>query len=267
VNYIFDNAAVTPSSQRFNSLESLYDERSAHYLERTGLGEGWRCLEVGGGGGSIANWLAARVGDTGSVVVTDIDPRFLGLSPQPNVEVRRHDIGTDALVYDDFDLIHARLVLIHVADPWQAIRRLIATLKPGGWLVIEDFDPSFADRSLPCADGAAAELTIKVFQAMRTLMQNRGLDVEFARNLYANFAAMGLVAVGMEGHMDVRPGGSDGARLDLANLRQIRDEAIARHLLTASEIDQTAALLESKNFAVLSPVMFSAWGRRPCIPG
>src|SRR5262249_32094664 len=105
---------------------------------------------------------------------------------------------TDALVYDDFDLIHARLVLIHVADPWQAIRRLIATLKPGGWLVIEDFDPSFADRSLPCADGAAAELTIKVFQAMRTLMQNRGLDVEFARNLYANFAAMGLVAVGME---------------------------------------------------------------------
>jgi SAM-dependent methyltransferase len=263
VNYIFDNAALSPSVQRLNSLESLYDERSARYLQRTGLGEGWRCLEVGGGGGSIANWLAARVGDTGSVVVTDIDPRFLNQSPHPNVEVRRHDIGTDALANDDFDLIHARLVLIHVADPWRAIRRLIAALKLGGWLMIEDFDPSVADRSLPCADGAAAGLTIKVFQAMRTLMQDRGLDVEFARNLYANFAAMGLVAVGMEGHMGVRPGGSDGARLDLANLCQIRDEAIARRLLTASEIDQMAALLQSKAFAVLSPVMFSAWGQRP----
>ena len=58
MNYIFDNAAVAPSSQRFSSLESLYDERSVRYLERTGIEAGWRCLEVGGGGGSIANWLA-----------------------------------------------------------------------------------------------------------------------------------------------------------------------------------------------------------------
>ena len=58
---------------------------------------GWRCLEVGGGSGSIANWLADRVGDTGSVVVTDIDPRFLNRSPRRNVEVRRHDISTDPL--------------------------------------------------------------------------------------------------------------------------------------------------------------------------
>ena len=225
MNYIFDNAAIDPSTQRFSSLESLHDERSVRYLDRTGIGAGWRCLEVGGGSGSIANWLAGRVGDTGSVVVTDIDPRFLNRSSRRNVEVRRHDIATDPLPHDAFDLIHARLVLIHVADPWRAIGRLIAALKPGGWLVIEDYDPSVVDRSLPCGDAAAAELTIKVFQAMRTLMLTRGLDVEFARNLHARFVAMGLTAVGMEGHVAVRPGGSDGALLDLANLDQVREEA------------------------------------------
>jgi SAM-dependent methyltransferase len=263
VNYIFDNAVVDPSVQRFNSLESLYDERSTRYLQQTGVGDGWRCLEIGGGGGSIANWLAGRVGDKGTVVVTDIDPRFLHRSSRANIEVRRHDIATDTLADDEFDLIHARLVLIHVPDPWRAIGRLIAALRPGGWLVVEDFDPSFADRTLPGADSTSARLTAKVFGAMRALMLDRGLDVEFARNLYPRLLAMGLVDVGMEGHLGVRPGGSNGALLDLANLRQIRTEAIACELLTASEIDQMAALLESKDFAVLSPVMFSAWGRRP----
>jgi ubiquinone/menaquinone biosynthesis C-methylase UbiE len=266
VNYIFDNAAVDPSAQRFNSLEALHDERSIRYLERTGIGTGWHCLEVGGGAGSIANWLADRVGGTGSVVVTDIDPRFLNRSPRPNIEIRRHNIAADPLPNDTFDLIHARLVFVHVVDPWCAINRLIAALKPGGWLVVEDYDPSLLDRGLPCFDEAAAGLTVKVFRAMQALMQARGLDIEFARNLYARFIAIGLTAVGMEGHVAARPGGSDGARLDLANLSQVRDEAIAHGLLTVDEADRMATLLQSPEFAVLSPVMFSAWGRRPLQP-
>jgi SAM-dependent methyltransferase len=262
MNYIFDNAAESPGTQRFSSLESLYDEDTIRHLERTGLGAGWRCLEVGGGSGSIATWMADRVGDEGSVLVTDIDPRFLKPSPRPNVEICRHDIGADTLPDESFDLIHARLVLIHVSDPWGAIKRLVASLKRGGWLVIEDFDPSLIDRSLPCTGAEDAALTTKIFSAMRALMQDRGLDVEFARNLYAGFVALGLVEVGMEGHVAVRPGRSVGARLDRANLSQIRDEAIARKLLTPDEVDQMLTSLEAENFAVLSPMMFSAWGRQ-----
>ena len=138
---------------------------------------------------------------------------------------------------------------------------LIAALKPGGWLVVEDFDPSFAGRTLPSTDDAGTKLTAKVFAAMRTLMQGRGLDVEFARSLYARFVAMGLTEVGMEGHMGVRPGGSDGALLDIANLNQVRDEAVARGLLNADEVERMTALLETKEFAVFSPMMFSARDR------
>jgi hypothetical protein len=49
----------------------------------------------------------------------------------------------------------------------------------------------------------------------------------------------------MEGHVAVRPGGSAGAELDRANLFQIRDEAIARELLTSDQVDRMATLLES----------------------
>src|SRR5690349_7201504 len=98
--YIFDNAAEEPTAQRFASLEALYDPRTIRFLEETGIGPGWRCLEVGGGSGSIAAWLADRVGPAGRVLVTYIDPRFLaalGAADRPHVEVLRHDVGVDPL--------------------------------------------------------------------------------------------------------------------------------------------------------------------------
>jgi len=263
MNYIFDNAVESLSTQRLDSIAMLYDDRTISFLERIGVRTGWHCLEVGSGHGSIASWLAGRVGDDGSVLATDIDPRFLVATRSPNVEIRRHDISVDPLPSNRFDLIHARLVLIHVAKPWRAVERLVAALKPGGWLLIEDFDPSLVRRDLPCANANDAALCSKVFATMRVLMTERGLDVEFTRNLYPNLLAMGLVDLAMEGHLAVRPGGSIGTRLDQANLAQISQEAIARKLLTPAEVERMAAALGSDEFAVLSPVMFSAWGRKP----
>jgi ubiquinone/menaquinone biosynthesis C-methylase UbiE len=94
--YLLDNAAPQ-SPDRFDALSTLFDRDSIRYLEDRGVGPGWKCLEVGGGGGSIAAWLAARVGPTGHVLVTDLDPRFLSSSRLSNLEVRRHNIVTDPL--------------------------------------------------------------------------------------------------------------------------------------------------------------------------
>jgi SAM-dependent methyltransferase len=127
----------------FGGLEQNYDPQSIRYLEATDVAAGWRCLEVGAGSGSIARWLAERVGPSGHVVATEIDPRFLeGLTALnlPNLEVQRHDIGLGELPERNFDLIHARLLLIHVPQRQEALARLVVALKPGGWLVIEDVD-------------------------------------------------------------------------------------------------------------------------------
>src|SRR5216683_1976203 len=96
-NYIFDNAGQQ-AGQRFSSLETLYDPWTIRHLEATGIGPGWQCWEVGGGGGSIAAWLGERCGPAGHVLVTDIAPRFLvggALLDQPHIEIQRHDIGID----------------------------------------------------------------------------------------------------------------------------------------------------------------------------
>jgi ubiquinone/menaquinone biosynthesis C-methylase UbiE len=137
--YALDNAAVQ-AGDRFSALSELFDAGTIHHIEQRGITSGWHCLEVGGGGGSIATWLSERVGRPGRVLVTDINTRFLDSLQHPNLEVRRHNIVTDPLPEGAFDLIHARLVLMHLPERDAVLTRLIKALKPGGWLLDEEFD-------------------------------------------------------------------------------------------------------------------------------
>ncbi len=263
--YIFDNAAPQ-ASQRFDSLERIYDPRTIRSLEATGISDGWHCLEVGGGGGSIARWMGARVGPTGQVLVTDIDPQHLtGLVTQEagNIVVQQHDVGVDPLPESAFDLIHARLVLIHVPTRQAALGRMITALKPGGWLVVEDFDPALIDRTSPTQDGASAALLRRMLAAQAQLMTQRGFESGWGRKLYGRFREAGLVDVGMEGSLAVWAGTSSGARLDRANFEQVRAEAVSTGLIREDEIEAVLALLDDPAFVYSSSVMMTAWGRRP----
>src|SRR5262249_59379087 len=96
-------------------------------------------------------------------------------------------------------------------------------------------------------------------------LDDRGFDPDWPRRLYGHLNASGLTEVGMEGHLAVCAGGGLGTSLDAANFAQVRGEAIAKGLATDAEIDAALARLDASDFAVFSPVMFTAWGRRPGI--
>jgi hypothetical protein len=59
------------------------------YLTTVGVAEGWHCLELGGGSGSIAEWLTAQVGASGSVTAIDINPVLSTCSLQRTCRCRR----------------------------------------------------------------------------------------------------------------------------------------------------------------------------------
>jgi len=266
--YIFDNAAEGPTARRFAGLEALYDPRTRRALEATGVGPGWHCLEVGAGGGSVAAWLADRVGPDGDVLATDLDPRFLNPltaldCANTNVEVRRHDIAVDPLPEDVFDLVHARLVLLHLPTAAAVLARLAAALRPGGWLVIEDFDPTFVDRAFPVADPVDAAVTHRVFGALGEMLEARGAGHGWARGLHRRVADTGLVDIVVEGHLEIRTGGSPGARVDSANLEQTGPTLVAAGQLDAADFNRGLALLGDPGFAYASPMMFTVRARRP----
>ena len=128
--------------ERLGLLEGIFDPISIR--RRSVVQAGWWCLEVGAGRGSMAVWLAERVGPNGRVVATDIDVTYLERLDVPNVEVRQHNIlddSLDLLAPGSFDVVCSRLMLFHlVGRQEEAIRRMVLCLKPGGLLIDEDAD-------------------------------------------------------------------------------------------------------------------------------
>jgi hypothetical protein len=129
--------------------------------------------------------------------------------------------------------------------------------------VIEEFDGRLIDRAIPIANPADADSFTKMFRSMASLMDERGFQADWPRRLYQRLKAAGLTEVGMEGHLAVREGDSPGARLDAANFTQVRKEAVAKGLISPAEVDSVLERLAAPEFAVFSPVMFTAWGRSP----
>ena len=201
------------------------------------------------------------MGSTGRVLVTDIDPRFLESVQLPNLEVRRHDIVNDPLPEGAFDLVHSRLVLLHVPEREKALARMVAALKPGGWLVDEDFDASSIPPNPAVNPG---EVLLKTLTASRRAMQDRGVDdIGFARSLSSRLRAHGLVNVQAEACMFMWTSGSPGASLLRANFEQLRGNMIDAGYITEEEFKEDLSRLDDPNFMMPSPIMWTAWGRRP----
>jgi SAM-dependent methyltransferase len=261
--YLLDNRREE-AADRFAALSALFDPTSIRHLECCGVGPGWHCLEVGAGGGSIATWLADRVGAGGTVLATDIEPRFLTALALPNLEVRRHDIGVDALPEGAFDLVHARLVLMHVPDRYRALERMIGALKPGGWIVAEEFDSV----SMPAApDLCPSEVRLETQIALLQLLEDHGVDRLYGRHLYGALRSHGLVNVDAEGRVLMLRHGTPGESMLRANYLQLRSEMVDAGYIECGQFEADLQRLQDPHFAMPSAVMWSAIGRRPCRSG
>jgi len=251
---------VSNASTRFTALSALFDQATTRYLADRGVAPGWHCLEVGGGSGSIARWLGECVGPSGRVVATDLDTQFMDGIPLSNVEVHRHDVTRDVLPAQAFDLIHTRMVLMHLPARDEVLPRLLTALKPGGWLVCEEFDRV----SLPPDPTAApGEIALKTHQAMGHLHDDQGVDKRYGRALFARFREIGLTELGAEARLVMVQAGSWGARLLRASYERRRRAMIDAGYVTDEEFDADLARLEAVDFMMPSPLMWTAWGRRP----
>lgn len=261
--YVFDNA-MQVAHERLKLLESASDPGTFRVLETVGVGPGWRCLEIGAGAGSVAVWLNHRVGPTGHVLATDIDPRFLEplAADHSHLEVRRHDIVTDELPESAFDLIHARMVLEHLLERERALCRMAAALAPGGWLVVESVD--FAAETIdPALEPIYGERFARAREARFRMMTDHGFDLTFARGLIRRFRGLGLTGIANEGRTYFWSGGSTGAEVSRLSIAHLRDRFLAGGYLSEAEIDDVQAMYADFRFVSTSPLVMAVWGRRP----
>jgi SAM-dependent methyltransferase len=244
-------------TERIRAAEELLDEGTARVLDRVGVGAGWKCLEVGAGGGSVARWMADRVGASGHVVATDLDTRGLS-SESPVLEIRQHDIVADPLESSQFDLIHARLVLEHLSAREQVLEKLVSALRPGGWLVVEDVDYV---SGVPISDLGAAEHARTQAVRLETFGKS-GVDHVLGRRLPTLLRSAGLVEVGNEGRAWVMEGGSPGARWFKLSMAHLRGRLVGPEGLSDAEVDRMLELFDDPDWSAFSPIVVAAWGQR-----
>jgi len=256
--YLLDNRAVQ-AGQRFGALAALFNPVTFRHMEALGVGEGWRCWEVGAGGPSVPRWLAERVGPSGHVLATDLDVSWIGDGPGAGVEVRRHDVVEDDPPAGGFDLVHARLVLVHVPARDEALRRMVSSLRPGGWLLIEDFDMELQPLASIEAYRPEQHLANKLRVGFRALLRERGADPTFGRKLPRVLGEQGLVGVSADGYLPVDLPAM--GVLDAANITQVREGLVAGGHVTDEEIERHLAACDG-GLGLASPILISAWGRR-----
>lgn len=257
--YLLDNRQ-NEAGQRFDAFATLFDPTTFRHLEALGIGPGWRCWEVGAGGTSVVSWLAKKVGPTGKVVATDIDTSLLGAVARPPVETRVHDVGTEEPPGEGFDLVHARLVLVHVPDRERALRTMIQALRPGGRLLVEDADPALQPSICPDEHGPGQRLANRLRHGFRKLLAERGADLSYGRKLPRLLREAGLHGVEADAYFPMTSPACTA--LEAATVRQIRDRLIAAGLATDKEIDQHLANVESGSMDLATAPMISAWGKK-----
>lgn len=244
---------------RLRLLEEVHDPLTMGQLDAIGVAEGWRCLDVGAGGGSVTRMLAERVGRTGSVLSVDLDTSLLEPLANERVEVRRHDLLSDQLPQAAFDLVHARLLLMFLSPRLAALQRLVSAARPGGW--VASIAPDFTTVHL----SPTSVVWQRVWSYFLDAAMAGGWDPGYGARLGADLHAVGLVDVHVDYIGRSHPGGSLPARLLSLTVERLRDRMV---LLGAEngEIDAARRLLEEPTKTYTSPTSCVARGRRPGEP-
>lgn len=249
-------------SERLGHLQKMCNPITFRRLQAIGVKPGWRCLEVGAGEGAVARWLAEQVGSAGRVVATDVNTRFLRDLNLPNVEVRTHHIVDDELERGHYDLVHCRAVLGHLLDYGQALARMVAAVRPGGWICIEEGD--YGAWSAVDWESAAGERFTRAFRTALAGLHKKGImNPYFGRLTPALLGGCELVDRGHEGSTEVCYGSGASARFHWMALAVLRQQFIAAGVLSEEDLAALERAFSDPSFAFIGVNLFGAWGRRP----
>lgn len=108
-------------------------------MDRVGVAEGARVLDVGCGAGATTVALGHLVGPAGRVLGVDVSAPLLDIARQaaaalPQVTFTQADASAGALPEGAFDLVFSRFGVMFFADPTAAFTQLARALRPGGRL-------------------------------------------------------------------------------------------------------------------------------------
>ncbi|HMK99621.1 MAG TPA: class I SAM-dependent methyltransferase [Acidimicrobiales bacterium] len=255
--------------QRLSLLQKLGDPITVRWFERLGVGPGWRCVELGAGGGSIAEWLSDCVGPTGRVTAVDRDTSLLEplAASRANVEVVKGDLCELELPESRFDLVHSRSVLMHVPCSDRVLEQAVRCLAPGGRVFFEE------------TDGAPGQELSDAPEPYRAVFGPILARWTWARSIADTLRRLGLADVEDDVRQDPLEGGTDKSefwKFTLGSVAELQEKALSSEERAAElrsqgldpgellrELPAMLALLDDPGFSVPFTARHRVTGRRP----
>lgn len=242
--------------QRLALMSSLLDPIERTYIERLGVGPGWRCLELGCGNGTIACALAERVAPNGHVIASDIDLSYMLHLQQPCLEVRRIDVLQDVIEESSYDFVVARALLHHVTPAREALKRMASALKPGG--VLLSIEPDM----LPCTVTRPDSMHM-FWQGWLKWSVESGIDYFVGRKIPAWLDSLGLEDVAGEGNIAHFNGGSDWATYWSETIQELAPSLVKSGSVTEKMLEEFRDDFENPHYWTSVITFTASWGRKP----
>jgi ubiquinone/menaquinone biosynthesis C-methylase UbiE len=124
----------------------ILKEESFAQLRQAGLAQNMVVWDIGCGSGVMTEYLAGAVGAEGLVYALDISEEQINVTKKriaaagyKNVQFIVGDINSlDASQHNKADIVHSRLILMHVHNPEETIKLMASLLKEGGVISLQE---------------------------------------------------------------------------------------------------------------------------------
>ncbi|MCE7006072.1 class I SAM-dependent methyltransferase [Kibdelosporangium philippinense] len=242
-------------AMRLDALSRMFDPVMRARLVQFAR-PGMRCLDVGAGLGRISGWLAEVCSE---VIAVDRDTRLLADLHKvfPTVRVAEADI-TEDLAIGTFDIVHSRLVLMHLRDRTEVFHRLADLVAPGGWLVLGE-----AVEAPVLISPQASPFRQLMEKHWLTLESSIGTDGQWGYRYPDLLPEAGFVDIGVEMYQAPITSTSAAGQFFQLGFHHLRDRILADGHVDRETFDEAMKAMREPGFSDLSMGLVTAWARKP----
>lgn len=261
-NYVIRNGVEARERSRILS-ESMH-QGTQQLFDRFDIGPGMNCLDAACGHGDATCDLARRV-TSGGVVGLEVDLTALEMARLKasgqgleNVRFEEADLATHE--GERVDVLYARFLLTHLADPAGSLERAKELIRPGGLVILEDID--FTGHF--CHPHSTAFW--RYVDLYTDAVKKRGGDPNIGPRLPVLLVDAGFKQVEMN---VVQPSGIQGevkliSPMTMENIADaVLDEDLASKVEVEGVIDELYEFARAPRTVLSMPRVVQAWGRLP----
>jgi SAM-dependent methyltransferase len=263
-----DDAEIARLDGQASSIEGATEA----LLRAAGIGGPMRVLDLGTGLGHVAFLVADLLDPGGSVLGVDEAERLLEIAERRRAAAGAENVGfvqADAREFsasEPFDAVVARLLLFHLPDREEVLRRQLDALRPGGTMVLVEFDMG----------AMRAEPEVPLVEAVRgwteAAFRSAGADPRIGTQAGQLLRRTGFAAVSTLGiQAYFAPSDPIGPLLCAGIARSLAPQIVAHGIADEAELgletlqERIAQQVRARDAVIIPPAVVGAWGTRPPI--